>query len=55
MFALNENVEFDRPGDESILHLPSDMSLALNRLFFFAEDTVKNAPFNMDESNHLFL
>ena len=30
MFVLNENVEFDRLGDESVLHLPSGASLALN-------------------------
>lgn len=30
MFVLNENVEFDKLGDESVLHLPSGASLALN-------------------------
>lgn len=30
VFVLNENVEFDRLGDESFLNLPSGASLALN-------------------------
>lgn len=30
VFVLNENAEFDRLGDESVLHLPSGASLALN-------------------------